>query len=498
MEPVRLWAAVEFTAQSGSTDALLGHAAQAGLHLTRIVPLPGGFRARCAAWHYRPLAALARQGHVRLRVEKRLGLFFRLRPLLRRTGLWAGLALFIPLLLWSQQFVWAVDTSTLTRGQAARAFAVLRQADLAPGAAATEAKRTAGEYALLESGEFSWASLNFAKGRLEVRAAAAVPKPAIAAGTLHGLRARCAGVVTKTNLTSGTMLVVPGQAVEAGQGLIGTARQERDGALIFAPAAGTVRAQLEWSDAQSVPLEETVLQPTGRYTVRYRLSAAGQNWTLPSVQPPEQTLERTRHLQPELLGLPLPCSVEETTFYEQQPQLLRRTEAQGAHGGDLLTGSIVTGQVLGDLAGHQRHLAHGGLLLQPVVPDDREHTAAAHCTAHVQMAVGLRGQLHQWVVDAALDVARAVGAGNEHTGRAAALHPQSDLVAVVLEHGAHERCTREQAAQCRAAGGTGGVQLLGTAHKFGGIHTAEHDAAVFRQAADQVCHNVIPPIVYTA
>lgn len=294
MEPVRLWAAVEFTAQSGSTDALLGYAAQAGLHLTRIVPLPGGFRARCAAWHYRPLAALARQGHVRLRVEKRLGLFFRLRPLLRRTGLWAGLALFIPLLLWSQQFVWAVDTSTLTRGQAARAFAVLRQADLAPGAAATEAKRTAGEYALLESGEFSWASLNFAKGRLEVRAAAAVP----------------------------------GQAVEAGQGLIGTARQERDGTLIFAPAAGTVRAQLEWSDAQSVPLEETVLQPTGRYTVRYRLSAAGQNWTLPSVQPPEQALERTRHLQPELLGLPLPCSVEETTFYEQQPQLLRRTEAQ--------------------------------------------------------------------------------------------------------------------------------------------------------------------------
>ena len=62
MEPVRLWAAVEFTAQSGSTDALLSHAAQAGLHLTRIVPLPGGFRARCAAWHYRPLAALAQAG----------------------------------------------------------------------------------------------------------------------------------------------------------------------------------------------------------------------------------------------------------------------------------------------------------------------------------------------------------------------------------------------------------------------------------------------------
>ena len=328
MEPVRLWAAVEFTARSGSTEALLTAAARAGLHLYGVTALPGGFCGHCAARQYPRLAALARRYRVRLRVRKKQGLYFRARPLLRRAGLWAGLAVFLPLLLWTQQFVWFADVSTLTAGQAARASAILREVSLQPGSAVTEAKLAAGEYALLHSGEFSWASLNFAKGRLVVEAAAARPKPDIAAGTLHGIRAKCSGTVLRTNLTSGTMLVVPGQAVEAGQGLIGTARQERDGALIFAPAAGTVRAQLEWSDAQSVPLEETVLQPTGRYTVRYRLSAAGQNWTLPSVQPPEQALERTRHLQPELLGLPLPCSVEETTFYEQQPQLLRRTEAQ--------------------------------------------------------------------------------------------------------------------------------------------------------------------------
>ena len=328
MEAASLWAGVRFTARNGSPEALLTDAAGQGIHLYGISARPGGFCAHCAAWQYRRLAALARHRRVRLRVEKRMGLYFLLRPLLRRKGLWAGLVAWGLVLVWLQGLVWAVDYGSLTTGQQARAGAVLRSCGLQPGTAVTEELLRTGEYALLESGEFSWASLNFAKGRLEVRAAAAVPKPAIAAGTLHGLRARCAGVVTKTNLTSGTMLVVPGQAVEAGQGLIGTARQERDGALIFAPAAGTVRAQLEWSDAQSVPLEETVLQPTGRYTVRYRLSAAGQNWTLPSVQPPEQALERTRHLQPELLGLPLPCSVEETTFYEQQPQLLRRTEAQ--------------------------------------------------------------------------------------------------------------------------------------------------------------------------
>ena len=332
MEPVSLWAAVEFTACNGSTEALLTAAARAGLHPYGVTALPGGFGGRCAAWQYPRLAALARKHRVRLRIRRKLGLYFRLRPLLRRAGLWAGLAVFVPLLLFAQQFVWYADTSSLTTGQAARACAVLREAGLQPGAAVTEAKLTAGEYALLHSGEFSWASLNFAKGRLVVEAVAARPKPDIAAGTLHGIRAKCGGTVLRTNLTSGTMLVQPGQQVEAGQGLIGTARAERDGTLIFAPAAGTVVAQFEWSDTCTVPLEETVQQYTGACTRAYRVTAFGHTFSLPAAPAPEHAAVVLRHFQPEvpLLGLALPCSVEETCRYVQQPETLHRTEAQAS------------------------------------------------------------------------------------------------------------------------------------------------------------------------
>ena len=97
MEPVRLWAAVEFTARSGSTEALLTAAARAGLHLYGVTALPGGFCGHCAARQYPRLAALARRYRVRLRVRKKQGLYFRVRPLLRRAGLWAGLAVFLPL-----------------------------------------------------------------------------------------------------------------------------------------------------------------------------------------------------------------------------------------------------------------------------------------------------------------------------------------------------------------------------------------------------------------
>ena len=95
MDPLQLWAGVRFAAQNGNAGGWLTAAAQNGLHLSAITAQPGGFCARCAAWRYPELSRLARRYRVRLRVQKRDGLFFRLRPLLRRRGLWAGLFLFL-------------------------------------------------------------------------------------------------------------------------------------------------------------------------------------------------------------------------------------------------------------------------------------------------------------------------------------------------------------------------------------------------------------------
>lgn len=325
MELSRFWASVRFSSRSGATEAFLSAAAKDGMHLYALSPLPGGVCGHCAAYHYRALAHLALRYHVRLRVQKRFGLYFRLRSLLRRSGLWCGVAIFMPLLLYSQSLVWAAGYSGLTRGQTARAEAILREkAGLAFGSIVTEDKLSAGEYALLQSGEFSWVSVNFSSGRLGVEAAAAKPVPDIAEGTLHGIRARAAGTVVSTNLVSGTMLVTPGQHVEAGQGLIGTARAERDGALVFEPAAGTVRAQLVYQGEYTVPLQTVTAALTGESRSSYRISFAGYTLGLPFGSG-DGGVAVTRHFQPELLGLPLPLSVEETTTYAQSNQTVART-----------------------------------------------------------------------------------------------------------------------------------------------------------------------------
>ena len=152
MEWTQLWAGVTFAAQNGDAEGLLTAAAAGGLHLSDIVPRPGGFSARCAAWHYRKLAALARRRRVRLRIQNGRSFFASVPS--PAAGLWAGCLVFLPLLFWLQGFVWFIEPVGLTPGQQARAAVVLWEAGLFPGNAVTQEKLAAGEYALLQSGEF--------------------------------------------------------------------------------------------------------------------------------------------------------------------------------------------------------------------------------------------------------------------------------------------------------------------------------------------------------
>lgn len=220
--------------------------------------------------------------------------------------------------------IWAVDCSSLTTGQQARAAVVLREeTGLEPGVRVTQDLLTAGEYALVKSGEFSWASLNFFGGRLEVEAAAAKQVPAIFSGKLQTLHAKTGGMVTEVNLKGGTALVVPGQQVEEGQPLISTSRTERDGTPIFAPAAGVVMARFEWSTAYDQPLSTEVPLLTGRTHTKLRLSCGGFHLSLPGLDggligPTPNDVEMTRHVQLELAGLPLPVAIEETVRYQRR------------------------------------------------------------------------------------------------------------------------------------------------------------------------------------
>lgn len=324
----RLWAGVTFAAVGGRTEVLLQSAAEQGLRIRRVRPLAGGFSAECPARQYPLLLPLARRCRVRLRVLQRHGLYFRLRGTLRRTGLLAG-ALVFGLLLWQAQgLVWSIECVDLTAGQTARALQALREAGIRPGVQITRQLLTAGEYALLESGgEFSWASVNFEKGRLTVEAAAAKPAPEIDGSEIRELVAKSDGQIVSVELEDGTPMVAPGQQVAAGQVLIGTARAERDGSLNYRRAAGVVMARVNWQAEAERPVAPETEVLTGEHTTWYELSAAGWSLTLGAGETDEAALIRQRHTQLSLLGLPLPVAVTEYTAFYRETQALPYSES---------------------------------------------------------------------------------------------------------------------------------------------------------------------------
>ncbi len=326
------WAAVAFTGQGGRYERFLQSAAEQGVHLRGIRPLTGGFSAVCPARSYRRLRPLARRCRVRLRLTGRMGIYFGIRGLLRRTGCLAGLAVGAVLLWQLQRLVWTVDCVDMTTGQAARALQALRSAGLQPGACVTQELLAAGESALLAmEGEFSWAGVNFEKGRVTVETAAAKPVPSIDSEEVMPLVAKADGVILSIEPEDGTPLVAKGQTVEKGQLLIGVARAERDGSLNYRRAAGAVLARVEWQGSAECALALDAECLTGESVTWLEFFAAGK--TLAWAKPDgllETSLTRQRHTQLSVFGLPLPVTVVEHTAFlrERQQASLSETLAR--------------------------------------------------------------------------------------------------------------------------------------------------------------------------
>ena len=77
-------------------------------------------------------------------------------------------------------------------------------------------------------------------------------------------------------------------------------------------------------------LKEDVLQRSGAVSVEYELLLFGHHFALPAAPAAENAASQTRHFAADFFGLPLPCSVQETCWYAQQPAVLCRTEEQAA------------------------------------------------------------------------------------------------------------------------------------------------------------------------
>ena len=317
-----LFARVRFVALGGRYERFVSRCAQVGIPLARLRPVPGGVRGVIPARYYKQAAAQARPCRTRLRVERRQGLWFRLRRYRGRWGLLLGPLVFAVVFVLMQQMVWAIRYDpSLTAQQQSRIRQALYSMDIYEGAFLNQARLRQAEKQMLNQNEdLAWVSLNLTSGRLVVEAAPAQPQPQVEGNESVNLIARADGLILEMNVQEGFAAKHPGQTVAAGEVLVTAAKADRDGALIPIHAKGTVLARFTRNYQCTQPLEYQAYLPTGKVWSRFSLRAAGRRFELPACQPGEQDRCTITHHPLTVLGFALPVTVEEQLVMERQTE----------------------------------------------------------------------------------------------------------------------------------------------------------------------------------
>lgn len=309
----RLFATIHFTAQGGRYERFLTLCTQQGIPIINVQPIPGGVCATVPARYYKQCSVHARRCRTRLNVTKRQGLWFQLKGYHGRWGLLLGPIVFLVSIGMMQQMLWSIRyDSSLTQPQQQTIQQLLYSMDIYEGAILTQEKLVQTEKMLLsQTAEFSWISLNFAKGRLVVEAVPAANKPEIEGNEAVDLVAKESGTILEINVQEGFAVKTRGQTVAQGELLIAAGKEDYSKTNIESHAKGTVTAQVKKTYLCTQPLQYTALIPTGEIEERLSVKIGTKQYFLQKEIALPQSLKKITHKQLSVLGFCLPATLEE-------------------------------------------------------------------------------------------------------------------------------------------------------------------------------------------
>ncbi len=277
------------------------------------------------------------KNRVRTRILTRHGLPFFASKYRLRVGFVAGLVLYISALFFMQTFVWNVRVVGNESIKTDEILAVCRELGLHEGADISDldVEEIRTRLALRLDG-IAWASVNIEGVRATVNISESKGDKNPESPPCN-LKAAVDGVITKIEVTSGTIAVKVGQTVGKGQLLVSGITEFKDGAYQFGVSEGKVFAETSHETEIFIPFSETQTVRTGEPKSRKALSFFGIKIPLylGSVKGNYETSTDTKRYEKN--GMYLPITVTNTVFYklETKTVTLSQEEAQQKGIGEL-------------------------------------------------------------------------------------------------------------------------------------------------------------------
>ncbi len=286
----------------------------------------------CPARSYRRLRRPARKAGMRLRVRQRHGAPFFLRRYRARPGLAVGLLAFFVVLQLFAQRTWVVEVRGNEAVPTDEILAVMEKLGVQEGKDLGNLDiPTLQLQALHELPDLAWCTVNLKGSVAYVEVTERIPTPELSnADEPSNIKAARDGRIVRIETYTGQALVKAGDAVAQGMLLVSGVVESSAGP-VFRRSQARILAETERLLEVSIPLEETLLLPTGQEILRPSLRLFTLEIPLFTDGPIEgQTaLSVTRHTL--TAGeIHLPVSIINRRYARLEPVAVTRTPEEAA------------------------------------------------------------------------------------------------------------------------------------------------------------------------
>lgn len=270
---------------------------------------------------------------VRTRILARRGLPFFASKYRLRVGLAAGLVLYVSVLFFMSSFVWNVRVVGNESIETEEILTACRELGLYEGADISDldVEQIRTRLSLRLEG-IAWASVNIEGVRATVNISESKGDKNPESPPCN-LKASVDGVITKIEVTSGTIAVKVGQTVGKGQLLVSGITEYKDGAYQFGVSEGKVFAETSHETEIFVPFTQTQTVRTGEPKHKRVLSFFGIKIPLylGSVKGDYETETETKRYENNEMYLPV--TLTDTVFYKLKTQTVTLTQEEAKQKG---------------------------------------------------------------------------------------------------------------------------------------------------------------------
>lgn len=268
---------VDFRASGMFPERFLNITARNGVNLWNNHPASGGLYGSMTISDYRNIRKIARKAKVSLKIEHKHGLPFIVYKYKSRIGLPIGAAAGFLLIMLLSNFIWSVSITGTQSISDTYLLGELEQYGVSVGAYknnidADEVKRAI----QISNKKIGWMSVNITGNIVSVEIKENTEKPKLDTNRNPcNLKARCDGVITKTNVKSGVTNVMIGSGVAKGDLLVSGVSEshtERLDTLTYLHASGEIFADVNSSKELTLQKGSDYYSPNENTVKRGQLS----------------------------------------------------------------------------------------------------------------------------------------------------------------------------------------------------------------------------------